>query len=96
MSLAAMIDDPTEYAWIVGLHGYLPESHATRDVDLSATPVFLAGGSADEIIPADRVQAAADRLAAMNANVTHRLYQTAHGISQDELADVVDWVTNRL
>jgi phospholipase/carboxylesterase len=79
----------------VGLHGYLAASHGDRDVDLRETPVFLGAGNADQIIPAFRVEDAAERLRAMNATVTYESYDVGHGVAPDELADLVSFVESR-
>jgi phospholipase/carboxylesterase len=94
-SLSALIERPDRYAWVVALHGYLAASHADEDVDLGGTPVFVGAGTADEIIPVARAEAAADRLDAMGAAVTYRTYDLGHGVGQAELTDVVEFVTDR-
>lgn len=53
---------------------------------LAGTPVFLGCSEADAHIPAYRVTAAAERLRALGAQVTARLYPgTAHTINADEM-----------
>jgi phospholipase/carboxylesterase len=94
-SMSALIERPDRYAWVVALHGYLAATHEGTDVDLADAPVFVGAGTADEIIPVERAEAAADRLAAMGAAVTYRTYDVGHGVGQAELADVVEFVTDR-
>ena len=94
-STALLVEAPDRYDWVVGLHGYLAASHADRDTDLRGTPVFLGAGRADQIIPAFRVEEAADRLRAMSADVTFERYDAGHGVAPDELADVVAFVDAR-
>jgi phospholipase/carboxylesterase len=94
-STALLVEAPDRYDWVVGLHGYLAASHAERDVDLRETPVFLGAGRADQIIPPFRVETAADRLRAMNADVTFEQYDAGHGVAPDELADLVSFVESR-
>lgn len=94
LAMGSVLDRPDRYAWAVALHGYLPaSSDATDGPD---TPVFLGAGEADDIIPADRVGAAADRLREAGLAVTHRSYPAGHSIAPDELRDATDWVADRL
>ena len=96
-SMALVLDDPDRYSWVVALHGYLPASHQEKTpAGIETKPIFIAGGSADEIIPADRTQAAADRFAELGAAVTTNIYETPHGVSPDEHAAVVEFVTEQL
>jgi phospholipase/carboxylesterase len=94
-STALLVESPTDYDWVVGLHGYLAASHAESDEDLDDTPVFLGAGRADQIIPEARVAAAAERLREMGAAVTYETYDVGHGVGQAELADVVAFVEAR-
>jgi phospholipase/carboxylesterase len=96
-SLSLLLEDPDRYAWVVALHGYLAESHADSDPDgIEDTPVFVASGTADQIIPTQRAAAAADRLRELGCTIEAHEYGSAHGIAPDELADVVEWVEARL
>jgi phospholipase/carboxylesterase len=97
VGMGLMLESPTEYDWLVGLHGYLPESHADlAPADIAGKPIFLAGGEADRIIPISRVEAAAERFRELDADVTFNTYATGHGIGQAELADIVEFVQARL
>jgi len=92
-SLSLLLETPARFAWVVGLHGYLPDSHASLDPDdIEGVPVFVGAGGDDRVIPASRTTAAADRLAAVGAAVTSNTYPTGHGIGQAELDDVVAFV----
>ncbi|MFW5978320.1 MAG: alpha/beta hydrolase, partial [Halohasta sp.] len=61
-SMSLLLESPTDYGWVVALHGYLPASH--RDLNpegIVDKPLFIAAGRADQIIPAARTEAAAER-----------------------------------
>lgn len=97
VSTGLVLENPVQYAWLVGLHGYLPESHGDLEPDgIEGKPVFFAGGEADRIIPVARVAAAAERFRELGAEVTYESYDTGHGIGQAELEDVVDFVDSVL
>lgn len=92
-TLALLLEEPSRYRWAAAHHGYLAESHADLDPDgIAGKPVFVAAGAADQIIPASRSEAAADRLRELGADVTFGSYETGHGIGQEELADLVEFV----
>ena len=96
-SLSLLLDSPDDYQWVVALHGYLPESH--RDLDpegIVDKPVFVAAGSADEIIPEARSQAAAERFEELGAAVSYTVYDAPHGVSPEELADLVEFVERQV
>lgn len=96
-SLSLLLEAPAEYAWVAALHGYLPAVHAnTSPGDLDGKPVFVAGGANDQVIPASRAEAAADRLRDLGCVVEGGTYDGAHGVGPDELADLVSWVEARL
>lgn len=97
ISMGLLLESPGDYDWIAGLHGYLPESHTDLDPDgIEGKPVFLAGGSADQVIPPTRVEAAAERFRQLGADVTFDTYQVGHGVAQAELNDLVSFVSARL
>lgn len=92
-SLSLVADDPDRCAWVVALHGYLPESHMDLAPDAIADkPVFIGAGSGDQVIPESRSRAAADRFEALGADVTYGSYPAGHGVGPEELADVVAFV----
>lgn len=91
-ALALLVEAPGRWAWTAALHGYLAASHADRDVDLAGAPVLVAAGAADEVIPASRSEAAADRLRELGADVTFETFDAPHGVGPDELAALVAFV----
>jgi phospholipase/carboxylesterase len=92
-SLAAVLESPERYAWVVALHGYLPDSHVDLDPDgIAGKPAFVGAGTGDRVIPDSRSAAAAERLSAVGADVTYETYPVGHGIDEAELADVVAFV----
>jgi len=92
-SMSLLLESPADFQWVVALHGYLPESRRDLEPDgIVEKPVFIAAGSADEIIPKARSEAAAERFEQLGAAVEYNVYSAAHGVSPDELADLVAFV----
>ena len=95
-SLSLLLEDPDRYAWVVALHGYLPESHADLDPDgIAGKPVFVGAGAGDRVIPESRTTAAVERLEAVDAAVTHGSFPGGHGIGPKELDAVIEFVESR-
>lgn len=97
-SLSALVERPDRYEWVVALNGYLAEEHDDPDrlSNAAGTPVFVAAGEADEIIPAERAERAAQRLREAGLDVTFRRYRIGHGTTPEEIDDVAAWVEERL
>ncbi|WP_224335881.1 alpha/beta hydrolase [Haloprofundus halobius] len=96
-SLALLLENPDRFAWVVALHGYLAESHADLEPpELTGKPVFVGAGSADQIIPAQRTEAAAERLRELGAEVSFSVYDVGHGVGRDELRDLVEFVERQV
>lgn len=96
-SLSLLCEDPDRFEWVVALHGYLAESHEDSTPDgIDGKPVFVGSGTADQIIPTQRAEEAADRLREFGCAVESHMYESAHGIGPDELTDLVAWVESQL
>ena len=92
-SLSLLLESPEDYQWVVALHGYLPASHRDLEPDgIVDKPVFIAAGSVDQVIPAARTEAAAERFEQLGAAVSYTVYDTPHGVSPEELDDLVEFV----
>ncbi len=97
VSMCLLLERPALYAWAVALHSYLPASHDPASFEgVAGKPVFLGAGTADQVIPASRVEDAANRLDSGGLNVTFESYGVGHGIHPEELATVEAWVAARL
>jgi phospholipase/carboxylesterase len=95
-SLSLLLEAPDRYAWVVALHGYLAESHADLDPDgIEGKPVFVGAGAGDRVIPESRTAAAAERLEAVGAAVSHGSFPGGHGIGPRELDAVVEFVESQ-
>jgi phospholipase/carboxylesterase len=96
MSLAALCEQPEAYSWIVALNGYLAESHEDSADEARDKPIFIGAGEADEIIPVERAERAAQLLERAGAAVTYNSYPVGHGTHPNEIRAVSEWVSDRL
>ena len=91
MALLTGLRHARRLAGIVGLSGYLPlapttaaeRSDANRD-----TPIFLAHGSRDGVVPIARALATRDVLVGLGCTVDWHEYPMEHSVSMEEIADL--------
>lgn len=91
-ALSALLERPEAYRWVVALNGYLAAAHEDRADAAGDKPVFVGCGERDQVIPASRAEAAADRLREAGADVTLARYPVGHGTTPEELQDVGKWL----
>ncbi len=103
MSLLAGLRFGQRLAGVVGLSGYLPlaADYAARKAagefaQNAATPVWLAHGSQDEMVPVARGAESRDALAALGHDVSWQTYPMAHSVCMPEVADLTAWLRDRL
>jgi phospholipase/carboxylesterase len=76
---------------IVGLSGYLPLAETTAAERHGAnreTPIFLAHGTRDGVVPIARAAASRDALAALGYGVEWHEYPMEHSVCMEEIADL--------
>lgn len=86
-------------AGLVGLSGYLPLAAITgteRHAANQDVPIFLAHGSADQVIPIARATASRDALKALGHEVQWHEYPMPHSVSAEEIADLNRWLLKTL
>ena len=99
MTLMAGLRFGQRLAGLVGLSGYLPLAAVTEAERHSAnrdTPIFLAHGSADQVIPIARATASRDALKALGHPVEWHEYPMPHSVSAEEIADLNRWLLQTL
>ena len=80
---------------IAGLSGYLPLAAATaaqRHAANMATPIFLAHGQMDPVVPLARAVASRDALKALGYPLEWHEYPMAHSVCAQEIADLNRWL----
>src|SRR5437867_9705936 len=86
-------------AGIMALSCYLPEISAIREEQAPAnasTPIFVAHGADDPMIPIELGEAARDRLQELGHPVIWRPYEMQHEVCPEEIADIGVWLRARL
>ena len=99
MSLMTGLRHAERLGGIVGLSGYLPlaaTTEAERAHANTRTPVFLAHGQQDNIVPLARGQASRELLVQLGYEVTWREYPMAHSVCMEEIADLNAWLLKAL
>lgn len=84
---------------IVGMSGYLPLAATTaaeRHTANELTPIFLAHGRSDPVVPMARAIASRDALAALGYPVQWHDYPMGHSVCMEEIADLNVWLLDRL
>lgn len=99
ITLGAGLRYPQALAGLVGLSGYLPLAASTaaqRAEANRATPIFLAHGRGDEVVPLARGAASRDALTALGHPVDWHDYPMEHSVCIEEVGDLDRWLKQRL
>ena len=95
MALQAGVRHPEALAGLLCLSGYLPladKTAAERDAASLATPIFLAHGSADPVVPLARATESRAALQALGYQVEWHDYPMQHSLCQEEIDDIGVWL----
>jgi phospholipase/carboxylesterase len=99
IALAGGLRHASKLAGIIALSTYLPMAEKT-DAEASAanraTPVFIAHGNFDPIIPHALGEMSRDHLQRMGYLVEWHTYPMQHAVCADEIADLRRWLGARL
>jgi phospholipase/carboxylesterase len=81
-------------AGLIALSGYLPiadktagEAHAAN----KATPIFMAHGTHDPVVPIDRAEASRAALQALGYTIQWQSYPMQHGVHPDEIDAIAEF-----
>lgn len=84
-------------AGVLALSTYLPLSElAAAEVISHSTPIFMAHGLHDTVVPYALGSASRDQLLALQCRVEWHEYSMPHSVCADEIRDIQDWLTERL
>jgi phospholipase/carboxylesterase len=94
---ALILDDPTRFAGAVLLSGALAlDTGAATPGRLAGVPVFTGHGSADTVIPPERVLQTLQYLRERSgAALTEHTYPRDHSIARREIGDISAWLEER-
>lgn len=95
MTLQTGLRHPEKLAGLLCLSGYLP-IHATVPEERHGanhhTPIFLAHGRGDPVIPIDRAEKSRDMLQALGYKVEWHEYMMPHSVCEEEIGDIGAWL----
>lgn len=80
---------------IIGMSGYLPlaeTTHAERSDANRLTPIFLAHGTMDPVVPVGAAHASRDALRALGHDVEWHEYPMPHSVCMEEIQDMNAWL----
>lgn len=95
IALATLIRRARPLRGAIALSTYLPlaaRSLAEATVESRQTPVFMAHGRFDPVVPEALGAASRDHLRALGYRVVWKSYPMAHQVSSEEIADLGDWL----
>ncbi|OWW21569.1 alpha/beta hydrolase [Noviherbaspirillum denitrificans] len=95
MTLQTGLRHPEKLAGLLGLSGYLPihtKLPAERHAANQDTPVFLAHGRSDPIVPVQRAEMSRDFLQTLGYEVEWHTYPMDHSVCEEEIADIGAWL----
>jgi len=99
ITLQAGLRQREALAALVALSAYLPLA-ATAAAEITAagrtTPIFMAHGRDDTVIPVDRAQASRDALVGLGCRVQWHEYAIPHSVSEDEMRDLARFLGEAL
>ena len=99
MALLTGLRHAETLAGIVGLSGYLPladKTAAERHAANANTPVFLAHGKHDDIVPISAAHQTRDALQALGHSVDWHAYDMPHSVCMEEIGDINRWLVGVL
>lgn len=95
MTLQTGLRYPEKLAGLLCLSGYLPlvEQFSTeKNLNNQTTPIFIAHGLMDDIVPLERAQHSKDILLSQNHNVSWKTYTMGHSVCAEEIKDIALWL----
>lgn len=99
MALYTGLCFPEKLCGIIGLSGYIPLIYSfpeDRNPANQDTPIFLAHGTQDEVVPFSRGEDSMRLLRALNYNVDWNAYHMTHTMSLTEVNDLGNWLRKLL
>ncbi|QOY94034.1 alpha/beta hydrolase [Massilia sp. UMI-21] len=95
MTLQTGMRHPEQLAGMLCLSGYLPLANVVvdeRTPESLATPIFMAHGTHDNVVPFARARESKDLLASLGYGVEWHEYTMQHSLCQEEVQDISTWL----
>jgi phospholipase/carboxylesterase len=95
MALLTGLRHGERLAGIVGMSGYLPLAETTdkeRNAANHTTPIFLAHGTMDPVVPLQAGEMSRDALRALGYTVDWHQYPMPHSVCMEEVEDLRAWL----
>jgi len=95
MTLHTGLRLPEKLAGMMALSGYLPLADtvtAERHAANQATPIFMAHGTYDPVVPPARAEASRQMLQALGYDVRWQTYPMPHSVCAQEVADIAQFL----
>lgn len=99
MTLLTGLRYPKKLAGLMCLSGYLPLAAMLEKERHSAnhqTPIFMAHGEADPVVPFHRAEQSRDLLLALNYRLEWHAYPMQHSVCPEEIDDIGKWFRHLL
>ena len=95
MTLQTGLRYPEKLAGLLCLSGYLP-LHANvaveRDASNLSTPIFMAHGRSDPVVPIERAVQSCELLRALGYQIQWHDYSMQHSVCPQEVDDIGHWL----
>lgn len=95
IALETMLQHPNQLGGVIALSCYLASATSLPTAS-RPMPVFLAHGTADNIVPYSLGLAARDALTGRGYNVEWHAYPMPHSVCLEEIADIRRWLLERV
>ena len=92
IALLTGLNFPRRLAGILAMSGYLPDSAPALNAANQATPIFMAHGRQDTVVPYPAGLASYDALHQLGVAASWHSYQMAHSVSEKEIQDIAAWL----
>jgi phospholipase/carboxylesterase len=99
MALMTGLRHSERLAGIIGMSGYLPLAATTaaeRHDGNALTPIFMAHGLRDAVVPIGRATASREALTALGYQVDWHQYPMEHSVCMEEIRDINVWLNKVL
>lgn len=99
MSLSVMLTEPEIVAGVVAMSGRIPSELRSMVVEpkrLKGFPVMVVHGLYDNVLPISYGRESRNFLSTLPLNLTYCEYPMGHQVTEQSLADVCEWLTEKL